>query len=294
MKPLILGTAQFGQRYGITNFHGPPTEEEIRGILAIAWEKGIKAIDTAAAYGDSETILGKVISDAPWRIISKVPKNSKPLTGKAYGRFLRNSIYQSLRKLRRSVLDTLLIHSAADLLSGEGPYLYDKLRQFQSEGLIRKLGVSVYTGTEIEKICGKFKVDVIQAPISILDQRLIESGYLSWVQREGIEVHARSIFLQGILLTPLEDLPKIFDPIKLHIARLHEVAESRGTTVLDLCVGFVSTLKDLDGLVIGVESKAHLQQILRSASAPQNIGDMSHLAINDSRFLHPGNWTRLN
>jgi len=77
MKPLILGTAQFGQRYGITNFHGPPTEEEIRGILAIAWEKGIKAIDTAAAYGDSETILGKVISDAPWRIISKVPRTPK-------------------------------------------------------------------------------------------------------------------------------------------------------------------------------------------------------------------------
>ena len=294
MKPLILGTAQFGQLYGITNVQGPPAEAEIKEILALAWENGVNAIDTAAAYGNSEAILGRLIPAASWRVISKIPRNKKFLTGERYGRFLRDSIYRSLSKLDQQVIDTLLVHSATDLLSADGRYLYDKLRQFQSEGLVKKVGVSIYTGREIEEICQEFRLDVVQLPISILDQRLIRSSHLQLLQSRGIEVHARSIFLQGLLLTAPKNLPEIFDPIKPHISRLNSVAASLDMSMLDLCIGFVSSLAELDGLVIGVESTAHLKQILRSVSSRPNVGDMSHLALEDSRYLHPGAWASLN
>jgi aryl-alcohol dehydrogenase-like predicted oxidoreductase len=293
MTPLILGTAQFGQPYGITNVQGQPTGAEVKNILTLAWESGVTAIDTAAAYGDAERILGGLVSDSPWRIISKIPKNEKLLSGKRYGRFLRSSLYQSLRNLGQQYIDTLLAHSAGDFLCAEGQYLYNKLRQFQSEGLVKKIGVSIYTGEEIDKICQEFQMDVVQLPINILDQRLIRSSHLQLLSDGDIEVHARSIFLQGVLLTQPNRLPTIFHPIKEDISKIVDAAADRKMSVLDLCLGFVAGIREVNGLVIGVNSKMHLTQVVRAAAAENVVGDLSHLALEDGRYLNPGSWESL-
>ncbi len=198
---LGIGTAQFGLDYGISNTSGKTSLKEVRSILKIATENGVDVLDTAYSYGDSESVIGKCLPEQNrFRIIIKTPSFKKSRYTAADGNTIKSAFYESLERLRLSSVAGLLIHHADDALAEGSEFLYEVMHELKSKGLVEKIGFSVYSGEQIDKLLDLYDFEMIQVPVNVLDQRLIKGGELKKLKNKDIEVHARSIFLQGLLL----------------------------------------------------------------------------------------------
>ena len=172
-EKLVIGTAQFGQNYGITNSKGKVPKAEIKAILGQARCNQIYSLDTASSYGDSELILGNIgVSD--FEIIAKLPalgqSNDKPYE------VFSNSLKSSLKNLRKSSIETILLHRPEELLSSFGDDIYKSLLKLKDNGLANRIGISIYSPEFLGAIIPKYHFDVIQVPINIFDRRIISSG----------------------------------------------------------------------------------------------------------------------
>ena len=171
---IALGTVQFGLEYGVANTKGRVPEETAQDILSLARELGVDTLDTAAAYGTSEEVLGRTGVDA-FKVISKVPPGTEHIEKPA--NWVKRCIDQSLSNLRCDSLYGLLLHRPLDLLQSNGRELYDALVDIKRQGLAKKIGISVYGPDDLDKLA-TFDFDLVQAPMNILDRRLKNSGWL--------------------------------------------------------------------------------------------------------------------
>jgi aryl-alcohol dehydrogenase-like predicted oxidoreductase len=287
MARIGLGTVQFGLDYGISNANGKTVPSEARAILAAARRGGVEVLDTAPAYGTSEAVLGELGAAAMgFRIVTKTPK----FEGKASDAdTLERSLTASLEYLKLATVDALLFHRASDLLGSSGTRLMAKARELQGRGLIGKIGVSVYDGDEIDAVMEKHGAEIIQAPINVLDQRLLESGHLRALQAAGVEVHARSVFLQGLLLMDPKSLPPHLAKGKAPLQAFRALAQDHSLTPLEAALGFVLGLLQVDVALVGVNDAAQLEAILARAKAliPR---EFSSLSVRDASLLNPSQW----
>lgn len=285
-KRLALGTVQFGMAYGITNSQGQVPPAEIHAILATAADAGIDTLDTASAYGDSERMLGEEPLGARFRIITKLPPGTTAANS-------LDAIAGSLRQLGRRRLDGLLLHRPADLFLPGGERVLSVLREKQEEGMVGKIGVSVYDQPELERVLGLFVPDLVQLPANVLDQRFQRSGLVAALRRAGCEIHARSAFLQGSLLAPLARLPAPLLPARAAFERVREYFGRFSLTQLQGCLAYGLSVEGFDRLVIGVTSEAELREILAAInSLPPELPDFSPLAIADEDILNPAKWKK--
>jgi aryl-alcohol dehydrogenase-like predicted oxidoreductase len=283
---LVLGTAQFGLRYGISNSSGQVSRAEIRNTLDFASESGVRALDTAVAYGDSEARLGEY-GVSGWRVISKLPHIEAD--GSALPAEVERLVAGSLERLKIPRLQGLLLHRSTDLLGPRGRELHDCLLSLKRDGLIEKIGASIYDPAELADLSG-FELDLVQAPFNILDRRLVDSGWLSRLASRGTEVHVRSIFLQGLLLMTTERRPPAF-------ARWNSVwrmwdawqAES-GVAPAVACVQFALSFPQIDGVVVGVEGAKQLDEILRAGNATGVPLPPASLRTEDVDLINPSRW----
>lgn len=186
---------------------GQPSVAEIEKILNLALDHGVDMIDTAIAYGDSERILGKVGIN-PFKVVTKLPPcNVRPIEVKNWAYRL---VQESLARLKVDSLDGILLHRSQDLLSGLGIELVDVLTKLRIDGLVKKIGISVYDPSELEAMIGEFALDIVQAPSNLVDRRFERSGWLSRLKTWNIQVHTRSTFLQGLLLMSRHAIPHKF------------------------------------------------------------------------------------
>ena len=287
---LTLGTAQFGSNYGVCNSGGKVGDQEIQEILAYAFRSGITKIDTASGYGDAEQVLGRNLRSNNWEVSSKLPSLSKLREEETVGNFLHRELTKSLKHLNRCKIDTLLVHGATDLLSDYGEEVYGCLHEFKNNNLAGKIGVSVYDASQIDRILSRYNIDVIQLPLSILDQRLYFSGHLNMLKDLDIEIYARSIFLQGILIQDIGEVPEFFLPISGNIQNLQEVATSKDMSPVELCVAFVHSLDQLDGIIVGVDSQSQLEEIVNASNKSVETEFCRGLALSDVRYLNPTLW----
>ncbi len=228
---LGIGTAQFGLDYGISNTSGKTSLKEVRSILKIATENGVDVLDTAYSYGDSESVIGKCLPEQNrFRVIIKTPSFKKSRYTAADGNTIKSAFYESLERLRLSSVAGLLIHHADNVLAEGGEFLYDAMHELKSKGLVEKIGFSAYSGEQIDKLLDLYDFELIQVPVNVLDQRLIKGGELKKLKNKGIEIHARSIFLQGLLLMEPDNIHSYFDPIKPVINKYRSFIVSRGLT----------------------------------------------------------------
>jgi aryl-alcohol dehydrogenase-like predicted oxidoreductase len=205
---LALGTAQFGLKYGIANQQGQVSHDEAKVVLALARARGMDTLDTAIAYGDSEQRLGEIgIQD--WRVVSKLP--AIPEGCGDIAQWVVAAVRDSLGRLKVGKLYGLLLHRPQQLLEKNGGQLYSALQQLKQDGLVQKIGISIYDPSELDNLCSSYQLDLVQAPFNIMDQRLIATGWLSRLAKQGTELHVRSVFLQGLLLMTPSDRPKKFD-----------------------------------------------------------------------------------
>ncbi|MDZ5632388.1 aldo/keto reductase [Janthinobacterium sp. GMG1] len=289
-----LGAVQFGLDYGIANAAGKVCETEVAAILTAAAGLKLKLIDTAALYGDSETVLGRTMApSASFDIVTKTPQFAGAVLGTADAQQLEESLHASLLKLQRAAVYGLLIHRVDDLLLPGGEVLMERMVQLKARGLVSKIGVSVYTGQQIDAVLARFQIDLIQLPINVLDQRLLHSGHLRKLKQAGVEIHARSVFLQGLLLMAPSDLPAHFDDVREHLAAYHRFIARQGLTSLQAALGFVTGLEEIDHVVCGVNSSAQLQEICMAdryvAASGEHVG-YDAFAISDEALVNPALW----
>jgi aryl-alcohol dehydrogenase-like predicted oxidoreductase len=287
---IALGGVQFGTPYGVSNNEGKTSKKQALSILNFAQKKGIRMIDTAPSYGDSERVLGKLFDGEEWEIITKtISFNSKDINEKQIEQ-LRRFFRKSLASLHKKSIYGLLVHSCNDLLKPGGEKIFKEMEKFRNSGLVRKIGVSVYDSNQIDRLLDEYDIDIVQLPINILDQRLINSGHLKRLKDCNVEIHARSVFLQGLLLMPSEDIPSYFNPILDDLIKIKKAASGIGVSSLELALSFVASVKEVDKVIIGVNEVKQLMEIINASQIYMNPRDFESLAIDDSNFLNPYNW----
>jgi aryl-alcohol dehydrogenase-like predicted oxidoreductase len=280
---LALGTVQFGIDYGIANTKGQVQNEEVHAILNYAKKNGVNTLDTASSYGNSEEVLGKFGLNE-FKIITKTTSIKKGVDG-----VVRN-FHQSLKNLKQQKVCGLLIHDIGEIEHKRFDTLFIELARLKQQGLVKKIGASVYNSQQIDYLLDNFSIDLIQLPINILDQRLINNDSLIKLKKHNVEIHARSAFLQGLLLMSTDTIPSWFNPIKDTLKLFHKEAKKQNLTKLQLAFGFVQSLIEVDKVVVGVNSLKQLHEIINASSVKVNTAELSNMSINNPIFLNPSNW----
>lgn len=279
-----LGTVQFGTSYGISNREGQTSLQEVSEIAELARRSGIRFIDTAPAYGNAESVLSLAgFSKPPFQILTKTPRFDKP-SSKA----LKRAFHESLEKLGVQSVYGLMLHRGEDLLKPEGAVLYEALLELKDSGKVQKIGASVYMEAEIEAITAAYEIDLIQLPINVFDQRLLKNGVLKALKKKGIEIHARSVFLQGLLLMSPEELPPALGSLANHLANF--LSNIRPYSPLKACLEFALGLGELDAVICGVNTRQQFEEILSFATSKPLELDFNDFAFSDPSLLNPAHW----
>jgi len=291
---LGIGTVQFGMNYGISNQEGKTPLSEVQSIMTFARVNGIDMIDTAHGYGDSESVLGAVLSRGHrFSIITKTPGfPSRPLQP-ADATALKRAFLDSLAKLRQKNAEGLLVHNADDLLAPGGELLYAALQEIKKEGGVNRVGVSVYAGDQIDALLERYPLDLIQLPINVLDTRLLESSRLAALKQKGVEIHARSIFLQGLLLLDPERIHPYFEPVKPVLRRYHVFLQENGLTPVEGAFCFITGIAEIDYVIIGVNSLTQLHENYEAVNrtyADTVRQQLRAFSLDDARYLNPARW----
>jgi aryl-alcohol dehydrogenase-like predicted oxidoreductase len=281
---IALGTVQFGLDYGISNTQGQIPENQVQKILTFCQKHGIDTLDTAAAYGQSETILGNLLPDYNFQVVSKLAPGCIRTD-------VRAQLNYSLEKLKQAYLYGFLVHDFASY--EKQPGIWEEILKLQTAGLIQKAGFSLYYPAHLEKILGaELPVQLVQIPLNVFDQRF--TYLLPELASRNIEVHARSIFLQGLFFKPVAELPDFFTSLRPALHTLHHISVSSGIPLPALLLSFVHGYSEVSKMVIGVTSVAELEANLNyisylEALAP-NRESLISLASNDENLILPFKW----
>jgi len=258
---LVLGTAQLGADYGIAYKSKKISSEEFQSIMVTARDAGVNSIDTAMAYGDSQKVLGE-IGVNEWSITTKLPSVPDDIT--SIDKWYSEAISSSLQDLRIDKINTLLIHDVKELTGRFGSALMQLLHDSKIKGDVKNIGVSIYAPQEIEDFYHNFRPDIIQCPYNIFDQRISTTGWLEKLTADNVEVHARSVFLQGIILRELSELNTYFDPWYSNFKQWESFCRDYNISKLQAALGFVKAENRISKIIIGIESCKQLKQILEA------------------------------
>jgi len=292
LSRLGLGTVQFGLDYGVTNRRGKVDAREITAILETAADVGLRVLDSAATYGDSERILGELYDVCrPFRIVTKTPPiRGDRITADGLAT-VRAALKESRDRLRRPCLDAVLVHHCGNLALPGGDELWAMLAKAKANGEIAKIGFSAYSPKEVANLLPRFIPDIVQIPLNLLDQSFPRGGLLATLKKGGVEIHARSLFLQGTLLVEPDALPQAVQHGRTAFDAVARFLKDHGLTRLQGCLGYGLSVPEVDCLVLGVTSQAEFAAILDAARAqPNRWPDASTLAVVDERIINPGKW----
>ena len=286
---IALGTAQFGLDYGISNNSGQVSYDETKLILKKAKQFKICTLDTAMSYGDCEKILGD-IGVSQFNLITKLPPIPNNLLN--IESWVTDKLKRSLDNLCVPKLYGLLLHKSGDLTGKFGEQYYQCLTNFKNLGIIEKIGVSIYDTEELNLLQAQnIKIDLVQSPFNIFDRRLETSGWLSKLNKKNIEVHIRSVFLQGLLLQNIDERNKYFDKWKSKFQLFHDWSHSTGQTRLEAALSFVKSHKSFSSMVLGVQNTAQLTEIYKYFNKKEFVNPPDELSSSDLGLINPQNWS---
>lgn len=283
---LSLGGAQFGLEYGIANRRGQVSKSALKKILSFSSDSGVTMIDTAQSYGESELHLG-FAGVEEFKLVTKI--KIPEAIAESFFYWAEESIIDSLEKLKIKNLYGLLIHNPERLLCSDGDEIMTSLERLKELGYFKKIGISIYDYSVLKKLLERYKLDIVQAPFNLVDRRLSEDGWLIKLNALGIEVHVRSIFLQGLLTIPENKMPKYF-------ARWHNKWEtwwnwlySNNISAPHACLHFILSFKGIDKVIIGIDSVEQLKDLV---SQEKNILNYKfpEICSEDKMLINPSNW----
>ena len=283
---LALGTAQFGFAYGVANKNGQVSNREVKAIIESARNANVDTIDTAIAYGESEEQLGNA-GVTGFNIITKLPP--VPDGQPDVAQWMNQQVGSSHSRLKIQQLDGLLLHEPSQLLEKSGKELWRAAQSLKTNKIVSKIGYSIYDPSELDVLFEEFRPDIVQAPYNIIDRRLDSSGWLQKLFDNGVEVHARSVFLQGVLLMTHRDRLELFNNWSDLWLVLDKWQSKNSATTLETCLQFVLNETRINRAVVGVDSERQLHEVLLACNATVPTPPDT-LATTDSLLLNPSCW----
>ena len=283
---LVLGTANFGLKYGISNRYKKLSKQQIYSIIQLSLDAGISTFDTAEIYGDSEESLGELLP-AKSKVISKISFNRNE-------KYQKNSILKkvngSIDKLQVDRLYGVLIHQPEKLLGYAGHEIVQELRSLKQKKMVEKIGLSIYEPEVLRQAINIFVPDIIQVPFNIFDQRFYSSGWAKRLKEMGAEIHIRSAFLQGLLLMKKNEVPAYFQYNWPEVfERWIEYQLELGRDPDTIALGFCLQQKWADKIVCGVDNFNQLKRLLE-IEKNQSKKLYSGFALEDENLIDPSNW----
>lgn len=284
---IALGTVQFGLDYGIDNLTGKIPKKEVFQILKYSRRKGILFLDTACSYGTSEKVIGEYIKDNPdsFKIISKLSfKKAKNI---------ETVFNNTLKKLNLKKIYGYLIHDFSSFL--KNPEIWQFIKNLKKEKKVQKIGFSLYFPEELKYLFkNKITFDLIQVPYSIFDQRF--SGFFQQLKKKNVEIHIRSVFLQGLVFKEINTLPKRFLKIKRKLKMLEKLAGDLAVPASSFYLNFAVLNPFIDKVVIGVDNIANLKENLNNlkyqGKAKKVYNKLLKLKEEDENIILPVNWKK--
>jgi len=294
---LCLGTVQFGLDYGIKRA-GQPSQEDSLKMLDTATQNGICSIDTAAAYGTAEEVIGVFLCKKPkirekLELTSKLASNALiDIKEEHYAKTIRESLLQSLSRLKVNYLDNFLLHNPAHL---NDEVIVNALFDLKKEGLTKNIGASIYTPEEAIKGI-ESNVDALQIPYSVFDQRMVETGVLTKAQNQNVLLYARSAFTQGLMLMDEKEVPTHLSKAKPIVRKYARFCSDHGVTRLELALAFVNQQQSISFIVFGVDNIEQLIEIIDSCKKHISVKVLKEAAcmfssLNESIIL-PTHWRK--
>ena len=255
---LVLGTAQLGMAYGIANMTGKPDMQAVRDIIGTAWEGGIRQFDTAQAYGDSERVLGKALSDLGVSDQAKIISKLDPSLDHADKESVRMALHRSLDDLKISCLHGLMIHRE-EIIDDFEDGVIETLNTFIDEGIIKSLGVSVYTPNRGYQAMEYNSIESIQCPANIFDHRFQKCGIFDFAEQNRKTVYIRSVFLQGLILVSNSEIPERLRYAQAVIKDLEVFCRKNGVSPQALAIGYIKYRYPKSFVIFGAETAQQVQ-----------------------------------
>ncbi|MBR4673788.1 MAG: aldo/keto reductase [Victivallales bacterium] len=285
---LVLGTVQFGLNYGIANTHGKPSDEQVADILSAAYHAGIRLIDTAASYGESEQVLGRVLKRLglgdKMCLVSKIPPISPEMTRTEGEAMIDASLEKSLKNLGVPSLYAILFHREENL-----DYL-PVLRKWQKKGVVR------FVGTSVDGMLppGIGDCDAVQIPSNVLDRRFLP---LIETTDRKVRVFVRSVYLQGLLLMPEEKIPEHLQGVVPIRRTLTKLAEDAGIALSELCMRYLLSFPGVEGVLTGVDTVEQLEMNIALAergALPDDLLKAVIAAVPElpENVIRPSKWNK--
>ena len=280
---IALGTAQFGMNYGINNSKGIVSDKELSDIFDLAKSEEINMLDCAFQYGNSEKRIGS-LSKNNFKIVTKCPEIKSEIE-------LLNYFSESIKRLNTNLIYGYLFHSADNIIDYPDSWSY--MLKLKKNNKIEKIGYSLYNTIQLDKLLKyNFLPDIIQVPYSLLN-RDFEKSFIT-LRKLGVEIHVRSVFLQGLYFMNPDSLPIKINSLKDPLKKLHIICDENNISIEELALKFVESNKNIDKIVIGVDSKSQLMQnirIIKNNSLDSKIISLiSRIKINNQQLLNPSNW----
>ena len=291
LNKLCIGTAQFGSNYGIANKNGVVKITEIKKIKKHALSNGITTIDTAQAYGEGEKRLNK-IGINEFTTLSKLPVTEPNKNRK---KWVLNNIKKSLKILNKKFFHAVFVHNTNYLYDKKGSEIYKGLVIAKKNGLVKNIGVSTYTIKEIKFIIKNFKkFNIIMLPYNIIDRRPIKSKIFEKLHKLNIEIHTRSVFLQGLLLLNKKKMPKKFSKWSKVFNSIDKVSKKFGMSRYEICLRYVLSNPFIDKVLIGTDNFSQLKKLVNvSKRGDIKIKNEYIKTTNDINLLNPSKWPAL-
>lgn len=286
---LILGTVQFGLKYGISNTIGKPKKNEVLNLLKIAYISGIRVLDTAEAYGNAHQLIGNYHQredNFKFKIITKFPHHIKP-------NLIKNKVIEYLNIMYVKNLDVIMFHSFDSFKSNYKALKI--LNELRSEGLINNIGVSVYTNTQLESLINEDLITVVQLPFNLLDNFSLRGDIINKLKEKGKIIHTRSAFLQGLFFKKTTDKLSVVQSLKCHLNFLNQIIKKQGCTMEELALSYCINQNNIDNVIIGVDSKSQFSANIKAASYKINketLKSINNISVENLDLLNPSLWRK--
>ena len=285
-KKLVFGTANLGVNYGI-NASNISKNNSLKEIFLLLKKEKVLFIDTAYGYKNAEKYLGKY-NLKKFKFITKLPKINKGNL-KFLEKEIVSRIKKSLKKLSISHFYSILVHDTKELSGSKGKKIFKILKLLKKKKIVKEIGYSIYCTSELDKFFYKFKPDIVQGPLNIFDQRIVRSGWLKKLYKSNVEFHARSIFLQGLLLKDNDKIPKKFKKYNRTFIKYHQWLEKNSLDAFRACLYFIFSIKFVKKIIIGVDNHFQLQDIL-SVKFNKKKYNFKQLNCSNKKLINPTNW----
>jgi len=289
LNKIVLGTAQIASNYGLNNKTKFSLTEK-KMILSEGYKSGIRTIDTAIAYKNSEKVLGD-IGVNNFDVITKIPTFSKSNT--CMKSWIEKEIQRSLNRLNLNKLNGVLFHNPNQLRSVEYNDLFFKLKEFQEDGIVEKIGFSIYTLDQAFYFMENFEFQIFQVPYNIFDRRFEDLDFIRLCKIKKIEIHVRSIFLQGLLLMDFNEIPLYFHKWEEELYNWHFFLSKNNISRLQACLLLPLINQNISKIVIGIDNLEQLNELIF------NINNLNHqksellsdsFSSSDLNLINPQNW----